>query len=70
MLALGEPMISRSPLANVLLRDGDWVPGTHKLIAVPARLVRHVRGLTLRLPPGHGLLAEVLARLRAVPNMP
>ena len=26
MLALGEPMISRSPLANVLLRDGDPAP--------------------------------------------
>jgi hypothetical protein len=39
-----------------------------RLLAVPARLVRHARGLTLRLPPGHGLLAEVLARLRALPQ--
>jgi len=30
MLALGEPLMSRSPLANVLLRDGDGVPGTHR----------------------------------------
>ena len=37
------------------------------LISVPGRLVRHARQLTLRLPPGHGLLAEVLARLRALP---
>jgi hypothetical protein len=40
-----------------------------RLIAVPARLVRHARGLTLRLPPGHDLLAEILARLRALPNL-
>ena len=41
-----------------------------RLISVPARLVRHGRQLILRLPPGHGLLAEVLARLRALPAMP
>ena len=41
-----------------------------RLIAVPARLVRHAGELILRLPPGHGLLAEVLARLRALPAMP
>jgi hypothetical protein len=39
-----------------------------RLLAVPARLVRHARGLTLRLPPGHDLLAEILARLRALPH--
>jgi hypothetical protein len=38
-----------------------------RLLTVPARLVRHARGLTLRLPPGQHLLAEVLARLRALP---
>jgi hypothetical protein len=38
-----------------------------RLIAIPGRLVRHARHLTLRLPPGHGLLPEVLARLRALP---
>ena len=38
-----------------------------RLIAVPGRLVRHARHLTLRLPPGHGLLPEVLARLRNLP---
>ena len=36
-------------------------------IAVPARLVRHARHLILRLPPGHSLLPEVLARLRELP---
>ena len=40
-----------------------------RLIAVPARLVRHARGLTLRLPPGEDLLAEVLTRVRALPDL-
>jgi hypothetical protein len=38
-----------------------------RLIAVPGRLVRHARHLILRLPPGHTLLPEVLARLRELP---
>jgi len=38
-----------------------------RLIAVPGRLIRHARHLVLRLPPGHGLLPEVLARLRELP---
>jgi hypothetical protein len=41
-----------------------------RLIAVPGRLVRHAGQLTLRLPPGHGLLAEILTRLRALPATP
>jgi len=52
------------------VRGGQAMIATlrRRLIAVPARLVRHARGLTLRLPPGEHLLAEVLARLRALPN--
>jgi hypothetical protein len=38
-----------------------------RLIAVPGRLIRHARHLVLRLPPGHDLLPEVLARLRDLP---
>ena len=38
-----------------------------RLIAVPGGLVRHARHLTLRLPPSHSLLPEVLARLRDLP---
>jgi len=38
-----------------------------RLIAVPGRLARHARHLVLRLPPGHGLLPEVLAQLRDLP---
>jgi hypothetical protein len=41
-----------------------------RLIAIPGRLVRHAGQLILRLLPGRGLLAEVLARLRALPAMP
>jgi hypothetical protein len=40
-----------------------------RLIAVPGRLVHHARTLILRFPLGHGLLAEILARLRALPAM-
>jgi len=39
----------------------------HRLIRVPARLVHHAGVLILRLPPAHDLLAEVLARIRALP---
>ena len=39
----------------------------HRLIRVPARLIHHADALILRLPPGHDLLAEVLARIRALP---
>ena len=38
-----------------------------RLIAVPGRLIRHARHLILRLPPGHELLPEILARLRELP---
>jgi len=53
-------------------REGKAMIATlrHRLIAVPARLVRHAGQLILRLPPGHGLLAEVLARIRALPALP
>lgn len=39
----------------------------HRLLVVPARLVRHAGQVTLRLPPGRQLLAQVLARLRRLP---
>ena len=52
------------------VRDGQAMIATlrHRLIRVPARLVRHAGALILRLPPGHDLLAEVLARIRALPH--
>jgi hypothetical protein len=37
------------------------------LISVSGRLIRHSRQLILQLPPGQHLLAETLARLRALP---
>jgi hypothetical protein len=36
----------------------------HQLLRVPARLIRHGRSLTLRLPPGEHLLPTVLTRIR------
>lgn len=56
-------------LAGHGTRDGQAMIATlrHKLIVVPARLVRHAGTLILRLPPGYHLLARVLARLRALP---
>jgi hypothetical protein len=54
------------------VRGGQAMIATlrRRLLAVPARLVRHARGLTLLLPPGDHLLAEILARLRAFSDMP
>ena len=53
-------------------RDGQAMIATlrHRLIEVPARLIRHAGALTLRLPPGHELLNTVLARIRALPATP
>ncbi len=41
-----------------------------EVIGVPARITRHAGRLTLRPPPGHDLLAEILARLRTLPATP
>ena len=53
-------------------RDGKAMIATlrHRLINIPARLVSHAGQPILRLPPGHGLLAEILARLRKLPACP
>jgi hypothetical protein len=40
----------------------------HRLLRVPARLIHHAGQLILRLPPGHQVLAVVLAGLRAPPQ--
>ena len=37
------------------------------LLTTPARLIRHARGLTLRLPPNRNAVEHVLTRLRALP---
>lgn len=59
-------------LAGHGVRDGKAMIATwrHRLIRVPAQLVRHAGQLTLRPPPGHGLLAEILARIRTLPTPP
>jgi hypothetical protein len=53
-------------------REGKAMSATlrHRLIRVPARLVLHAGQPILRLPPGPGLLTEILARLRALPILP
>jgi len=59
-------------LAGHGVRDGQAMIATlrHRLIQVPARLIRHAGALDLRLPPGYHLLDEVLARLRTLPTTP
>lgn len=56
-------------LTGLGVRDGKAMIATlqHRLIRIPARLIRHAGQLLLRPPPGCGLLEEVLARLRALP---
>jgi hypothetical protein len=53
-------------------RDGKAMIATlrHRLINIPARLVFHAGQAILRPPPGHDLLAEILARLRKLPAHP
>ncbi len=40
----------------------------HQLLCVPARVIHHARGITLRLPPGDHVLPAVLARIRKLPD--
>ena len=56
-------------LAGHGVREGQAMIATlrHRLIRVPARLIRHAGSLILRLPPGYELLDEVLTRIRALP---
>ena len=51
------------------IRGGQAMIATlrHRLIRVPAPMVRHGGALTLRVPPGRNVLDEVLARIRALP---
>jgi hypothetical protein len=53
-------------------RDGKAMIATlrHRLIRVPARLVFQAGQAILHPPPGHHLLAEILARLRKLPTLP
>ena len=53
-------------------RDGKAMIATlrHRLIRVPARLVPQAGHIILHPPPGHDLLAEILARLRKLPALP
>lgn len=58
-------------LAGHGVRGGKAMIATlRRLIRVPARLVCRAGQLTLRPSPGHDLLAEILARLPALPILP
>jgi hypothetical protein len=63
-LALGEDIVHGHGVCGgkAMIATLRW-----RLIAVPGRLTRHARRLVLRLPPGHGLLPGVLARLGDLP---
>ena len=60
--------VGQDILAGHGVRGGKAMIATlrWRLIAVPG-LVRNARHLIPRLPPGHSLLPEVLARLRELP---
>ena len=62
--ALGEDIVHGHSVrgGKAMIATLRW-----RLTGVPGRLTRHARHLTLRLPPGHGLLPEILARLRDLP---
>jgi hypothetical protein len=59
-------------LAGWGTRDGKAMIATlrHRLIRIPARLVLQAGQAILHPPPGHHLLAEILARLRKLPQLP
>jgi hypothetical protein len=64
--------VGQDILAGHGVRGGKAMIATlrRRVVGIPGRLICHARHLILRLPPGHELLAEVLARLRALPAMP
>jgi len=39
----------------------------HRLLTIPGRILRHARGITLRLPTGHTAITDALRLLRALP---
>jgi hypothetical protein len=55
-------------LAGHGVRGGQAMIATlrRRLIGIPAR---HAHTLTLRPPPGHPLLAEILTRIRTLPTL-
>jgi Transposase DDE domain group 1 len=67
---LTTPTRGETILAGHGVRGGKAMITTlqQRLIDTPARLTSHAGSLTLRPPPGHPLLAEVLTRIRALPT--
>jgi hypothetical protein len=64
-------LLPDATLAGHGIRGGQAMIATlrRRLIAIPARLTRHGRAITLRPPPGHPLLTEILTRIRALPTL-
>jgi hypothetical protein len=62
----------RGRLSGWGTREGKAMIATlrRRLINIPARLVCYAGRVILRLPPGHDLLSEILARLRKLPATP
>jgi hypothetical protein len=60
---------SDGQLAGWGLREGKAMIATlrWRLVRTAGRLTTHAGGLVLRLAPGHGLLPEILTRLRVLP---
>lgn len=67
-----------TPTHQATIADGHGTRGgkamiatlRQRLIRIPGRLISHAGQAILRLPPGNDLLAEILARLRALPTCP
>jgi hypothetical protein len=65
LTALPDPDAAHRPTPSLGLgvRDGKAMITAlrHRLIGVPGRVIHHAGQLTVRLPPAHQLLDEVLA---------
>jgi hypothetical protein len=61
---------THQPLGGLGVRTGKAMIATlrQRLLRIPGRLIHHAGALILHLPPGHHLLAEVLALLRTLPH--
>jgi hypothetical protein len=74
LTAIPGPDAAHRPAAllGLGIRDGKAMIATlrHRLIRVPGRVIRHAGQLTVRLPPAHQLLNEILTRLRALSTVP
>jgi len=67
-LRRGGPRGKPSSAGTPTTATGPHTPTLrHWLLTVPGRILRHARGLTLRLPAGHTAITDALQRVRALP---